>query len=196
MQEHLERRIFGFWGCVMLLTKRAAVAVFALTAIGLTAYAGGRVEHAPPPGDAQRRGLEGTWKVNFSITEPPGFPSVDVLFTFIRGEGRNGGTVTDTNSLQLTPNRVCTPDQGVWERQGEGPYIATFYDFCFDQTSNSPGTFSGTSKIRDRITLGRDGEAIDVHQYIEGFDATGAPVFVSVGDGHGVRIKAEAPPAP
>ena len=142
-----------------------------------------------------RTGLEGTWLVHFIFSQPEGFPPLDVLFTFTPGKTKNAGTLTDNSALQLTPNPVCTSDQGDWKRTGDRAYLATAYNFCFDQTSVPQGNFAGTSKIRTAVTLSQDGDTITIHQYVEGFDPQGTLVFTAVGDGEGSRIAIEAPPA-
>jgi len=124
-----------------------------------------------------------------------GLPPMDVLFSFAPGHTKNDGTVVDSNSFQLTPNPVCTQDQGVWQKVGDHSYIATHYAFCFDAV-NDPGAPDGYVKVRDAILLSADGESISINQYVEGFDTQGTPNFTASGSGLGIRLAAEAPPAP
>ncbi len=146
--------------------------------------------------------LEGTWQVTATFTSakacesgnctpidvPPPFK---VLFTFMAGRNVNEGTLIDTNEFQLTPNPVCTPDQGTWARTGERTFIATHLNFCFD--ANNGYIPAGTSKIRDSITMNSQND-FTARQRVEGFDADGNLVFVGDVNLIGVRLRAEAPP--
>ena len=176
-----------------ILAGLAVVAVLALGAYARDASVESREDESRADRDP-RTGLEGTWLVHFTFSQPEGFPPLDVLFTFTPGLTKNAGTLTENSALQLTPNPVCTSDQGDWKRTGERAYLATAYNFCFDQTTDPPGTFDGTSKIRNAVTLSRDGDTIAIHQYVEGFDPQGTLVFTAVGDGAGSRVAIEAPP--
>src|SRR5205085_12105337 len=115
--------------------------------------------------------------------------------TFMPGRNDDEGTLVDTNEFQNTPNPICSPDQGVWERQNNREFIATHYNFCFDAFSTPPGAPDGTSKVRDTIKLSKNGETFEMLQYIEGFDTEGDLVFTGTVTGHGVRLHAEAPPS-
>src|ERR1041384_6396470 len=75
-------------------------------------------------GDSTRRKLEGAWLLTATFVDPPGIPPFKVLLTFASGKTENEGTLMDTNEFQLTPNPVCSPDQGVWARTGNGEYVA------------------------------------------------------------------------
>src|SRR5262245_40741032 len=88
--------------------------------------------------------LEGTWLV--TVTFPDEF-SLKVLFTFTPGRSDDEGTLIDQNEYQLTPNPVCTADQGVWKRVGTRSFIATHLAFCFDATQNFDP--AGSVKVRD-----------------------------------------------
>lgn len=123
-------------------------------------------------------------------------PPIEVLFTFTPGHNKTEGAVFDSNSFQLTPNPVCTQDQGVWEKVGERSYIATHYAYCFDETSVPAGDPDGYVKVRDAITLSQDGNSFTINQYVEGFDTEGTQNFSASGSGEATRVVAEAPPAP
>ena len=136
--------------------------------------------------------LAGTFLITATFTDPAELGEVEVLITFAPGRGVNEGTLVDTNALQLTPNPVCSPDQGVWRREGGG-YVATHYNFCFDADAGYAP--AGPTKIRDRLFLSDGGETLSGRQYIEGFDTAGNVVFVGKATLHGTRVHAEAPPS-
>ena len=141
-----------------------------------------------------QRNLVGTWLVTATFTDPVGVPPFKVLFSFAPGRNDREGTLIDTNEFQLTPNPVCSPDQGVWERTGSRSFIATHFNFCFDALNMYVP--AGPTKIRDTIRVSHNGETLQMRQYIEGFDTDGNLVFVGTVEGTGVRIHAEAPQAP
>lgn len=141
-----------------------------------------------------RQSLEGSWLVTATFSDPAGIPPFKVLFNFSPGRTDNEGTLIDTNEFQLTPNPVCSPDQGVWERTGNREFIATHYNFCFDALNMYVP--AGPTKIRDTIKLSKDGESFTMRQYIEGYDTDNNLVFVGKVDATGIRLHAEAPPAP
>ncbi len=148
------------------------------------------VDRKEDPGP--RHTLEGAWLVTATFTDPVGIPPFKVLFNFAPGKNDNEGTLIDTNEFQLTPNPVCSPDQGVWERVGNREFIATHYNFCFDALNMY--TPAGPTKIRDSIKISKDGESFTMKQYIEGFDTDNNLVFVGKVNATGVRLHAEAPP--
>jgi len=143
--------------------------------------------------DRNKHRLEGTWLVTATFTDPTGIDPFKVLFTFAPGRNDDEGTLIDTNEFQLTPNPVCSPDQGVWERTGNREFIATHFNFCFDALNMYVP--AGPTKIRDVINLSRDGETLRMRQYIEGYDTDGNLVFTGTVAATGVRIHAEAPPS-
>jgi hypothetical protein len=150
-----------------------------------------RAGQAPPAAKSVPH-LAGTFLVTATFTDPAELGEVEVLITFIPGRGGNEGTLVDTNAFQLTPNPVCSPDQGVWRRDGSS-YVATHYNFCFD--ANDGYAPAGPTKIRDRLFLSDGGETLTGTQYIEGFDTAGNLVFVGKATLHGTRVRAEAPPS-
>jgi hypothetical protein len=138
--------------------------------------------------------LTGTWLVTATFTDPEGIPPFKVLFSFMPGRTDDEGTLIDTNEFELTPNPICTPDQGVWKKVGDRDYIATHLTFCFDATMGyNP---AGPAKVRDAITLSKTGDEFDGRQFVEGFDTSGNVVFTGKVMLHGVRVQAEAPPQP
>jgi hypothetical protein len=177
------RRILLF--VVMLL-------VFASMAVAVSAQK--QVEDLHRDDHDSGRNLAGSWLVTATFTDPVGIPPFKVLFSFAPGKNDNEGTLIDTNEFQLTPNPVCSPDQGVWERTGSRSFIATHFNFCFDAFNMYVP--AGPTKIRDTIRVSHNGESFQMRQYIEGFDTDGNLVFVGTVEGTGVRIHAEAPPAP
>jgi hypothetical protein len=104
-----------------------------------------------------------------------------VLITFSPGATKNEGTLIDTNEFQLTPNPVCTPDQGVWQRVG----------FCFDARAEYAP--AGPTKILATISVSAD-DALAGTQFIEGFDPENNLVFRGRVALSGEGVRAEAPP--
>ncbi len=177
------------------------IAFIIALALGLAAAPSARAQE---PARAKKNRIEGTWLVTATFTgaqncdasgctptDPPG--SLKVIITFIPGRAANEGTLVDTNEFQLTPNPVCSPDQGTWERQPDGSIVATHLNFCFDATADYAP--AGPTKIRDRITL-TDPDHFTGRQYVEGFDTDGVLVFIGEVTLTGERLRAEAPPAP
>jgi hypothetical protein len=136
--------------------------------------------------------LEGTWVVTATLTNPPGIPPLEVLLTFMPGRTESEGTLVDTNSAQLTPNPVCTPDQGVWKRVKRREFVTTHKNYCFDATSGF--AFAGPTLIYDSLTLANDGNSLTGTQHIVGYDAQGNVVFVGDATLAGSRLQAQAPP--
>jgi hypothetical protein len=169
------RRVLG----LMLFSVVGSASVFAAAGIGDSLPANAR--------------LEGTWRVAATFVDPPDTPPSEVLLTFTPGRSSDEGALIDTNSAQLVPNPVCTPDQGVWKRVKRHEFIATHFNYCFDATAGFAP--AGPTKVRDRIVLGADGAHFSGTQYIEGFDTNGNVVFVGRVNLAGERIEAEAPPA-
>jgi hypothetical protein len=154
-------------------------------------------------GGASKRRIEGTWRVTATFVsaeacDASGCAPIDlsgelkVLITFAPGATKNEGTLVDTNEFQLTPNPVCTPDQGTWQRVGNGQYIATHYNFCFDATADYAP--AGPTKIRASLNVSAD-DKLTGSQFIEGFDAENNLVFRARVSLEGERVHAEAPPA-
>jgi hypothetical protein len=177
------------------MNRRQIISGLLLTCL-LISFAPTLHAQAPTLPVTDRQKLEGTWLVTATFTDPAGIPPFKVLFTFMPGRSDGEGTLLDTNENELTPNPVCTPDQGVWERRSAREFIATHLAFCFDETSVPPGNPAGHAKVRDLIRLSKSGEEFDFSQYIEGFDQNGNTVFTGHVTGHGVRVHAEAPPQP
>jgi hypothetical protein len=182
-------------------TRRILALLFSLTLVAtslVTAGAQDKKDNSQKQDSASdnsnpRRSLEGSWLVTATFTDPIGIPPFKVLFNFSPGKSDDEGTLIDTNEFQLTPNPVCSPDQGVWERTGNREFIATHYNFCFDALNMYAP--AGPTKIRDSIKLSKDGESFAMNQYIEGFDTDNNLVFVGKVTASGVRLHAEAPPS-
>src|SRR5205823_3241515 len=125
-----------------------------------------------------------------SIDVPPPF---GVLITFSAGKTPNEGTLYDTNELQLTPNPVCSIDQGTWARSSYKTFRATHYAFCFDATSEYAP--AGSVKVRDAITL-EGADTLSIRQRVDGFNPDGTLNFIGEVTLTGTRVVPEAPPAP
>ena len=148
-------------------------------------------EDPQPLGTITPKGrLEGTWLATVSFTD--GFES-KVLFTFMPGKDDSEGTLIDTNEFLLTPDPIGAPDQGVWQRTSERDFIATHLAFLFSSKDGSP---AGTAKVRDSISLNQLGNQFTGRQYVEIFDPDGNFVVSFSATMTGVKMQAQAPPAP
>jgi hypothetical protein len=170
-----------------MFAKRIYLTLFITAMLTLMVTTAGAQNQAGPKGK-----LEGTWLVTATFTDPAGIPPFKVLITFMPGRSDNEGTLIDTNEFQLTPNPVCTPDQGVWERTGGRNFIATHLNFCFDAFQGYVP--AGPTKVRDVLSLNDLGDTLTGRQYIEGFDTAGNIVFTGKVNLQGTRVRAEAPP--
>jgi len=171
-----------------MFAKRIYLTLFITALLTLMVTVAGAQNQASPKGK-----LEGTWLVTATFTDPPGIPPFKVLFTFMPGRSDNEGTLIDTNEFQLTPNPVCTPDQGVWQRVSGREFIATHYNFCFDALQDYIP--AGPTKVRDVLGISDAGDVLTGRQYIEGFDTAGNIVFIGKVSLQGTRVRAEPPPA-
>lgn len=140
-------------------------------------------------GNTDNTRLEGLWLA--TVTFEDEF-SLKVLFNFFPGRKGDEGTLIDANEFQLTPNPVCTADQGAWKQTGTRTYIATHYAFCFDAT-NDFGP-DGSVKVRDNIEMNLKGTGFTGTQYIELYDADGVLVDTLQAEMTAVKLDAEAPP--
>jgi hypothetical protein len=140
-------------------------------------------------GNLNNRRLEGLWLA--TVTFEDEF-SLKVLFNFFPGRDETEGTLIDANEFQLTPNPVCTADQGAWKQTNTNTYIATHFAFCFDATNDFEP--DGTVKVRDNIVMNPKGTDFSGTQYIEIFDVDGVLVDTFEAEMTAVRINAEAPP--
>lgn len=158
----------------------------------MPAHAQNRSENTAPAaefGNLNKSRLEGLWLA--TVTFEDEF-SLKVLFNFFPGRDETEGTLIDANEFQLTPNPVCTADQGVWKKTNTNTYIATHFAFCFD--ANNDFEPDGSVKVRDNIEMNPKGTDFSGTQYIEIFDAKGDLVDVFEAEMTAVRINAEAPP--
>jgi hypothetical protein len=188
-----------------MLKRRINLALFvALVLSGIVTTVGAQSKSVNPNATAAKGRLEGTWLVTATFTsaqacdggkcEPIDVPApFQVLITFMAGTSEDEGTLVDTNEFQLTPNPVCTPDQGTWQRTGSRTFIATQRNFCFDATAGYLP--AGPTKIRATFSVNDPNTILTGRQYIEGFDTSNHLVFIGQVNLQGPRIKAEAPPA-
>lgn len=166
------------------------VIVFAAAIVPAGAMAQATARTAPEIGNIANTRLEGTWQT--VVTFEDDF-ELKVLFTFMPGRDESEGTLIDQNEFLLTPNPVCTADQGVWKQTSTRAYIATHFAFCFDADKGYEPV--GSVKVRDEIELNLKGTAFTGRQYIEILDLEGKVVDVFEADMAGTRVIAQAPPA-
>jgi hypothetical protein len=134
--------------------------------------------------------LEGTWVTNVSFDD--GFV-LKVLFTFMAGKDDTEGTLIDTNEFLLTPDPIGAPDQGVWQRTSEREFIATHLAFLFNSKDGSP---AGTARVRDYFNINQLNTEFRGRQFVEIYDTDGNFVISFSATMTGVKMQAQAPPAP
>ncbi len=90
-------------------------------------------------GGSLKRAIEGSWKAKVTIA--PGAPPVDALVTYTPG-----GSLVESDNL--FPPSVVTAGHGSWEYAGR-LFSNTFVKLMF----NAQGQFTGTIKVREKITI-------------------------------------------
>jgi hypothetical protein len=134
--------------------------------------------------------LEGTWRTTEVVPEL-GLFDLPGLITFSAGATRDNGTVAaHTDPGFVTPDAICLPLQGVWQKTGKRQFIGTDENFC-DGTNGFAGI-----RTKYSITLDRSGNEFHAEYFIEFIDADGNNAFggfVALGTLDGVRMQAEAP---
>jgi hypothetical protein len=131
----------------------------------------------------------GTW--NVTQTSAGGF-QFQWHYTFMPGSTSDDGTLITSSSLDLVPNPVCVPEQGVWMKIGIRQYALTRATFCFDEPSGDP---AGSAKWRTVITLGRQGNGFVGSEHLDAFDPQGHLVFSADDTLRATRMQVEMPPA-
>jgi hypothetical protein len=93
-------------------------------------------------GRSSKRAIEGSWKARVTVAPGPGAgPPFDALVTYSAG----GGLV---ESDSLFPPSIVSAGHGSWEFAGR-TFNNTFIKLMF----NPQGQFTGTIKVREKITL-------------------------------------------
>ena len=170
--------------------KRTLTSLLACVMLSIVVTAVGAQSKSINPEAAAPKGrLEGTWLAAVTFTD--GF-ELKVLFTFMPGKTENDGTLIDTNEFQLTPNPVCSPDQGTWARTGDRDFIATHLAFCFDAFKDFIP--AGNVKVRDAIRINDRGDQFTGKQHVDVFDAGGSLIATFDATMRATRVAAEAPP--
>jgi len=176
-------------------TRKTYLVILAVILTMAAFYGNVPAQTAPAAGSAElgniaNTRLEGTWQT--TVTFEDDF-ELKVLFTFMPGRDETEGTLIDQNEFLLTPNPVCTADQGVWKKTATRSYIATHFAFCFDATAGYEP--AGSVKVRDEIEINLKGTAFTGRQFIEIYDTGGKLVDEFEAEMEGTRVIAEAPPA-
>ncbi len=133
------------------------------TALGLLILiTGAQVFVSAQEGEKQGRSIVGTWQTSVTPrncqTGNPVAPAFPGILTF-----NKGGTLTGTST-------AVSSVYGVWERERGWQN----YSFAFISLRYSPdGTFIGTQKVRQTVTLGADGNSFTSTGSAEIFDGNG-----------------------
>lgn len=105
------------------------------------------------PQDEQDNALTGVWQsVSPTVdcqTGVPNSPPIRVLFNFMQG-----GTMSESDTNEIDgPYRA--PSEGIWKRTSGRNYTALYLYYVF----NPDRTFAVTIKLRENITLSRNGNS-------------------------------------
>ncbi len=129
--------------------------------------------------EKQAQQLEGSWDVTVTPAVPPGVPQPPSFIahaTFARGGAAFGSDRTRPTSKQ----------HGAWTHIRGNQFVWTTTEDLFD----SMGNFSGTIKIRVKVTI-TDNDAFVGVSNGEQRDANGNLIFNRCGTVRGTRIKIE-----
>ena len=133
-------------------TSLAAVTVGAVAAL----VAAGAIS-ASAGDDSSANQLEGSWEL--TVNRGPQLPPVKGMTTYTRDQ-----------SLIGTANVVIRgPAHGTWEHVSGRLYADTHIFFRFDPT----GAFLGTQRIKETVTLARDGDSYTAVAISDQFDPNG-----------------------
>ena len=158
--------------CVLALT---------LTIAGMHATAGAQSRTL----SSSSKKLEGTW--NVTETTGDGF-QFQWHYTFGPGRTANDGTLIATSNLDLTPDPIIVPSQGVWIKTGARTFATTRETFSFDSATGAP---VGPAKWRSAITLDATGNAFTGTEHLDVFDLDGNLVFSADDTVEGIRMEVE-----
>lgn len=86
---------------------------------------------------------------------------------------------------------VISPQFGSWEHLGGRTFAVTVLSIVYDPQGGPAGTFLGTAKIRETITLGRSGDRFKGRFKFVQVDTAGNVVYTNEGAFQGTRIKVE-----
>ena len=128
--------------------------------------------------------LLGAWRAHVAIDSGP---LAGVPFQFLLAYAAGGGMVESSNFDEAPP---VPPAYGSWVATGQRTFRST-YLFFTTSPPGSPNTlatagwsFSGTGKLREQITLGRDGSTYSSRLYYQLFDANDKALPGQLGAGH------------
>jgi len=138
----------------------------------------------PGHGDADERGLEGTWVVTVtqhdcSSGTPIGVP-FESLLTFSLG-----GTLTETTSNPMFFPALRGPGHGVWNRTGWHTYHASSLAFI-----TMSGALAKTQKITQTIDMGADPDSfVATDASVQFFDPAGNLLVTGCASATGKRFE-------
>ncbi len=120
------------------------------------------------------RGLEGTWTVLVTQTQPVVAPPFHALVTFAAG----GGAVEVNQRNQ-------SAGVGAWSKISEREFRYTFTRFRFDPS----GGFTGWVTAHEVVVLDDEGGAFDAEVSLQTFDPQGHLIASASGTSRGTRIE-------
>lgn len=140
------------------------------TLAALTTVKAGLARDAEPG-----RGLEGTWAIQVTQTQPVAAPPFRGLVTFAPG-----GSVVEVNQ------RNQPAGVGAWSKINEREFRYTFTRFRFD----AAGGFTGWVTAHEAVMLDDERDAFEADVSLQFFDSHGQPIGSAGGISHGKRIEA------
>jgi hypothetical protein len=151
------------------MSKRFTLVVVG-TLLGLTALVAGAQPVAAQAPDAQKRSLEGVWRVAaapyFCATGlPVPGAAFEVLLTFHKGGTMSGWLQNSVISITRSPSH------GLWQREkGWSEYSTRFIHLRYDLAT---GAFLGTQEALTHLVLGTSGNEFTAESTNSVFDKYG-----------------------
>jgi hypothetical protein len=115
-------------------------------------------------------GLVGSWLETITSTDGS-FPPFQTMFTYATGaQGRSGGGLVGTASIDMTAGLKSSPTHGAWKPTADRRFAWTGHAFSFDDAGNLNGTYN----IKERLTLAASGNTYSGTGTFEIVDGPGA----------------------
>jgi len=152
----------------------------ALILAGLLVLGSGLTATAQSEDDGSPNGLEGTWRVQLTVSDCAGhvLRSFPAVFAFAKG-----GTLTVTTSGQ--PPALNTTGQGIWNHTKGHSYRAVSESFLF----SSAGAWTQTHRLTRVIEVSNDGDEFTDTVALQIFDTGGNQIVTGCGTSVGSRMK-------
>jgi hypothetical protein len=123
--------------------------------------------------------LEGSWRLNIMVTNPPG-----MTFRLLATATPEGALIGSAQSPYFSTAH------GAWKRTGNRQFAVTAFWF----RSDAAAAFQGTTKVRGTLRANQGLTEATGQFHVDLFDPKGAPVGSFSGEGEANRIQVEALP--